>query len=95
MLDARQHLRDVLIIEGLDAGDLLDSALRMVFAAPRSSAVFLVASTFVADRPTLPTQDERAAWHAAQSRCIAVGIRLLDWLIISGIRWRSLAESDP
>jgi hypothetical protein len=67
---------------------------RVLPAIPRHvpSAVVLIVS-----RPgdsTVPGSFELAAWRGATGMCRPHGVVLLDVLIVSGHRWRSLSETN-
>jgi DNA repair protein RadC len=78
----------------LDAAKWLDDCiLADPLAASRRGLVLLV------NRPggsTVPTPCDLAASQDARAVCRSRGVLLLDVLIVSGHRWRSLAETcDP
>jgi RadC-like JAB domain len=53
------------------------------------TAIVLIASR--PDGSTVPTPDEVAAWREATELSTCHGVALLDLLIVSGQRWRSLS----
>lgn len=75
-----------------DAADWLRDRVLPALPQPDPSAAVLVAS-----RPggsTLPRPSEAAALREAAVQCRSHGVVLLDVLILSGHRWRSLSETD-
>lgn len=91
LLDAGRHVTDVRVLGGLLATENLDRAIEVLRGRRESSIVVAAVSP---GRPTLPSADEREAWRRLRWRCADGGVRVLDCLIISGHRWRSLAETE-
>jgi hypothetical protein len=95
VLDRWQRLCGVFATAGgaQESADWLrDSVLPALPHHPGPNAAFLVVS-----RPggsTLQRSGEAAAWRDAAEQCRAHGVVLLDVLIVSGHRWRSLSEAD-
>jgi hypothetical protein len=95
VLDRWQRLRGVYTTAGgaEEAADWLRDRVLPALPHPGPSAAVLVVS-----RPggsTLPQPGEAAALRDAAGQCRSHGVVLLDVLIVSGHRWRSLSETDP
>jgi hypothetical protein len=67
--------------------------------ADRIGAVELVLTTFVEDGRFVPTAADVARFEGLRVECRALGVELLDHILMSGHRWRSVREvssvSDP
>jgi hypothetical protein len=95
VLDRWQCLCGVYTTDGgaEEAADWLRDGVLPALPYPGPRAAVLVVS-----RPggsTLPRPGEAAALRDAAEQCRANGVVLLDVLIVSGHRWRSLSETDP
>jgi DNA repair protein RadC len=76
----------------------LDPA-QLVMIAAEVGACSLVLVTFVEDEHLAPTAADVARFEGLRVECAAQGVLLLDHLLMSGRRWRSVAEvslsADP
>jgi hypothetical protein len=74
-------------------------AKALVAVADRMGAAELVLSTFVEPERVAPTAADVARFEGLRVECRAHGIELLDHILMSGHRWRSVREvsslSDP
>jgi hypothetical protein len=94
VLDPGRRVTVVLVVESPLTGDCLDRALEAIRGCASQPGSSIAAATIAPDRPTLPTEDEREAWRRLRAALADGGVILLDWLIINGHRWRSLAEIE-
>ena len=64
----------------------------LVAVADRISAVELVLTTFVEPDRIVPTAADVARFEGLRVECRTLGIELLDHILMSGHRWRSVRE---
>ncbi len=64
----------------------------LVAVAARVDAVEIVLATYVEPERIAPTAADVARFEGLRVECRALGVELLDQLLMSGHRWRSLRE---
>ena len=93
-LQPDQRVALVVDIEGNRSKGWADSLEHVLVNAIPADGTSIVLVSCRVRGPTLPRSDELDAWRRLRSSLGEADIPLLDWLIVSGDRWRSLAEVD-
>jgi DNA repair protein RadC len=93
-LDPDRYVRAILVIAGAPTDESwsgLDHVLRCALAGRARGVVF---ASLRPGSTTLPRRGDVEMWRSMGSALASGGVPLLDWLIVSGRRWRSLGGSE-